>query len=194
MRFVKVVGASVVCLALVATAGVAWLVCGLPAPHLVVYALPETHPNLAGRAVASAARLRISLWRRCPEQEFHPQSAVGFLVANYENGGVAERQTIERLLGQFKATGCDIDAYNASGQTPLLDAVLYGDPSLLKLLLAHGADGRATLQASTTSSSNVRSELVGATPLQYSQHLAAKRVDKPNERLTIVKLLADEAK
>src|ERR1700728_1214508 len=78
-----------------------------------------------------------------------PDALAAALQAAVRTGNLTE---VKRLV----LAGADVNARDAMGSTPLLDASWAGDPSVVAFLLAHGAEV------------NVRHAQAGATPLQYA--------------------------
>ena len=59
----------------------------------------------------------------------------------------------DAIASQLIATGCDINATNAMGQTALMMAAMFGRERQIELLLAEGADaGVVDLQGNTAAS------------------------------------------
>ena len=99
-------------------------------------------------ASASTAAARTAAWwalgrlQRCPEEDFAPTTPVGFVVAGWNETGNADRfgAALELLL----AHGCDINASDQRGLTPLHSAILFNNTPAARRLLELGADSTLT--------------------------------------------------
>ncbi len=74
----------------------------------------------------------------CPDEDFHPTTPLGFIVAGWEQSGDAARS--ERMLDLLLASGCAIDSYGGPGLTPLHSAILFNNLNAVQALLRRGAD------------------------------------------------------
>ncbi|MGH8560369.1 MAG: ankyrin repeat domain-containing protein, partial [Nevskiales bacterium] len=64
---------------------------------------------------------------------------VGLLTAAYGDS-TSDTSRVLDVIRLLVKQGCDIDQYNASGLTPLHNAVLFRQPDLLRFLLEQQAD------------------------------------------------------
>src|SRR5436309_1476687 len=68
----------------------------------------------------------------------------GSVIAGTEALHAAARAGNLSVISQLLSTGIDVDARDALGGTPLLDAAWSGNAGVITLLLSHGADVNAT--------------------------------------------------
>jgi hypothetical protein len=163
----------------------------LPNAKLIIYALPDTHPGAVGQSLAALARLRIGTWSRCPTGEFEPNSRIGFLAASYEMGSSAQKERAEDLMRQLKGAGCDINEYDQTGHTPLLVAVLHGDPDLAEVLPRLGASASQPLQPRPGSARS--SDLSEVNAVQYAMALHQKSSTKSERRAAVMRVLSEHS-
>lgn len=90
-------------------------------------------------AQAQQAMRQIERMGQCPHLADSPESPVGLLVAAYDNAQ-SDAARIRELISLLQRQGCDIDQYNATGLTPLHNAILYRQPELVDFLIRQGAD------------------------------------------------------
>ncbi len=128
-RLVVPVIATVIALA----AAYAYSIAGQPGDTLLVQAL---HGSSA--PVRAAATLGLRRFTRCPDRDFAPSTAIGLLVAAWDDNVPPRR--VRRLLGQLRNLGCDINERGTQGLTPLHSAILLNNVSAVSLLLEAGAD------------------------------------------------------
>lgn len=123
-----------------------------PLDEVVVYATAKRYAVWM-RWAAEARLLNI---KECPNGQFGPATPLSFLVAAMEVKG-ADREEAEQVFLRFQSLGCDINAPEATGLTPLHVAVLFRDAGAVAFLLQHGADPEAKIVGkSKHSGSSVR--------------------------------------
>lgn len=90
-------------------------------------------------ASAQSALRQLEQEGLCPHLQDSPETPIGLLVAAY---GRVDRDNarIQSLIRLMVGLGCDVNQYNASGLTPVHNAVLFRQPELLQFLLEQGAD------------------------------------------------------
>ena len=64
---------------------------------------------------------------------------INFIVAGYGEPSTDDGYA-KRLILDYQAYGCDINEYDATGLTPLHDAILFSQPEMVRFLLEIGAD------------------------------------------------------
>lgn len=132
MKTTSYIGAAV-SLIVVMLGGYGMSVARQPADLLVVQA---TSASIApARLIAEWMVGRLD---HCPSEDFLPTTPVSFVVAGWEQTGEGER--FERLLGLLITRGCEIDSYSGRGLTPLHNAILFNNVSVVDALLRLGAD------------------------------------------------------
>lgn len=99
--------------------------------------------SLHGSSTPVRAFAAASMWRfnRCPEADFAPSTAIGMLVAAWDEHVPAARA--EKLLERLQGLGCDINRQGARGLTPLHSAVLFNNLAAVETLLKSGANPQA---------------------------------------------------
>ena len=128
-RLVAPVIAALIALA----AAYAYSIAARPGDMLLVQAL---HGSSA--PVRAAATLGLRRFTRCPHSDFVPSTAIGLLVAAWDDSAPPRR--VRRLLGQLRNLGCDINERGAQGLAPLHSAILLNNAGAVRLLLQAGAD------------------------------------------------------
>jgi hypothetical protein len=136
--------------------------------------------------VRPLAALRVRLLHQCPWQGGVPQTPIGFVAAT-EDPALADRETVEEVLRVLLSDGCDINAYNAWGETPLHDAILFNDARMVAFLLDHGADP-SKRRAPYPNMTSKRAQLVGLDALAWARYLAGHGAVKM-DRSAIISLL-----
>jgi len=125
-------------LAAVVTVGMAWAFGVPPDRHLYYAVLPTEEQNLAARAMVKVSRLSLTRLDRCPKDATQPETPIGFLVAAYR--GQPDQEWFQDALRVLIRAGCDVNAYNRSGLTPLMNAALFNHTWIQQHLLSNGAD------------------------------------------------------
>ena len=166
----------------------------LPEEYLITHALPDqdyfTIP--INPVVSRLARFRISLWKECPVDLHSPTSVIGAAIAAYDGSSANQKKVIRDLVAHLIEIGCSPNQYGETGFTPLMDAVLFGNPETVSMLLALGADPLLRVKAASSgapSSNQQRKDLVGMTALEFAQWLQTRGGDRQNEKAAIVALL-----
>ncbi len=125
-------------LSAVVAVGMAWSFGVPPEQHLYYAVLPTEDQNLAGRAMVKVSRLSLTRLDRCPTDATEPETPIGFLVAAYR--GQPDQEWFQDALRVLIRAGCDINAYNRAGLTPLMNAALFNHNWIQQHLLSNGAD------------------------------------------------------
>lgn len=112
---------------------------------------PQEETRPADQLIAAAASANtadaLSAYRTleqrgsCPYLENSPETPVGMLAAAY-GAADSDNTRVQDSIRLLVKLGCDIDQYNATGLTPLHNAVLFRQPELLRFLVELGADTR----------------------------------------------------
>ena len=163
----------------------------LPKEMLIVHAMPDFADS--GPVMSRLARLRISLWRECPVGLHAPNSVVGAAIANYDGSSARQRQVIRDLVATLIDNGCSPNQYGEDGLTPLMGAVLEGNPELVSMLLSLGADPLLRVKASNPGVPYFREQrkaALGMNVLEFAQWLRPTGVDRQEKMAAIVKQLA----
>ncbi len=88
------------------------------------------------------AETMLARLEHCPDEDFHPTTPIGFIIAGWEQTGESER--FARVLDVLLTRGCEIDSYGERGLTPLHSAVLFNNSAAVVALLRRGADSELT--------------------------------------------------
>ncbi len=86
---------------------------------------------------------------------------------------------------------CSPNEYS-NGYTPLMAAVLFGNPEFVSMLLSLGADPLLRVKAASPGApySNQPRKNLGMSVLEFAQWLQSRGGDRQNEKAAIVELLA----
>ena len=129
--------AATVVAALLAT-GLTWSF-GVPAERHLYYAvLPTEEQSFASMPLVKISRLSLARLDRCPGEATQPETPIGFLVGAYR--GEPDQEWFQDALRALLRAGCDINSYNNSGLTPLMNAALFNHAWVQQHLLSSGAD------------------------------------------------------
>ena len=88
------------------------------------------------------AETMLARLEQCPNEDFHPTTPVGFIVAGWEQTGECER--FSRVLDVLLTRGCEIDSYGGRDLTPLRSAVLFNNSAAVVALLRRGTNRELT--------------------------------------------------
>ena len=119
-------------------ATLAWAFGIPPARHLYYAVLPTADQNLAARLAVNVSRLSLSRLDYCPTDTTWPDTPIGFLVAAVHNE--ADKDWFPAVLSSLVRVGCDVNAYNQAGLTPLMSSALFGHQWVGPVLLSSGAN------------------------------------------------------
>lgn len=111
--------------------------------------LTYAHTDTYGEVRAAIARARAGFWSSCPAADFQPTTPLGAIAASLEGSSAKQEASILSIADVMLAKGCDINEFAGTGMTPLLDAVLFGDPLAVRALLSRGADPMLRKKPST---------------------------------------------
>ena len=130
------------------------------ADMLVVQATSGSSPPVRLIAETMLGRLE-----HCPNEDFHPTTPIGFIVAGWEQTGESER--FLRVLDVLLTRGCEIDSYGARGLTPLHSAVLFNNSAAVVALLRRGANRELT----TAIPNGVEDRNISLNALSFARYL-----------------------
>lgn len=166
-------------LAVTVLAPLAWLGSQTP-DRLLVDAMPRAEGlTVSGRVTRFLALTAIGTWRTCPAEAVPPESVIGFVVNGNLVPAVGDsRERMRRLLNDLADAGCDVNAYSQFGNTPLMNAALYGDAWAVDLLLSMGADptrvARAADPRHASRDTPARQGWIGLNALGIARRAAAR--------------------
>lgn len=173
------------------------MVFNVPEQSLITYALPDgdyfTIP--IGPVISRLARFRISRWRECPPTEYAVNSVLGATIAAFDGSSAHQRKVVRDIVVKLIEVGCSPNEYS-NGYTPLMAAVLFGNPELVSMLLSLGADPLLRVKAASRVAPyfNQPRKNLGMTVLEFAQWLQTRGGDRQNEKAAIVHLLAQHGR
>lgn len=168
-------------IASLAVAAAAVVYASLAPPEVLAYAHTDRH----GSVVAAIARSRARFWGSCPHGSFLPTTPIGAVVAAMDRDLPERERSLLALARTMIGKGCDVNEYGQSGTTPLMDAVLYGDPRAVELLIGLGADRARRKQPAAGRASPVD----GMTPAEMAAYLLERPAGPRGDRQSVLALL-----
>lgn len=164
-----------------AVAAAAYAYVSLAPTSVLVYSRPDQH----GTLVAAVARSRARFWNSCPRAGFLPTTPIGAIVAAMDRNLPERERSLVTLARTMIGKGCDVNEYSQSGTTPLMDAVLYGDPRAVELLIGLGADRTRRKQPTAGRASPVD----GMTAAEMAAYLLERPAGPRGDRQSVLALL-----
>lgn len=148
---------------------------------VLVYARTDQH----GAVIAAVARSRARFWGGCPSGDFLPTTPIGAVIAAMDRDLPERERSLVALARTMISKGCDVNEYSQSGTTPLMDAVLYGDPRAVELLIGLGADRARRKQPTAGRASPVD----GMTTAEMAAYLLERPAGPRGDRKSVLALL-----
>jgi Ankyrin repeat len=189
MKYIKIILAILAFLTTLYLGAITWEVLNDTMDYLLVDATmgPGDFRYGAGYLIPPLARQRLKLLKTCPQFKYG-NTAIG-LITTAHSFSDGDKSAVLEIARNFIRVGCNINAYDRHGFTPLHSAILFNDPVMVGFLIKYGANPQLPIRPRNLPNhqTHLRPE-VGLNAYEYAEWLQRHSRVKLNMRAVIAAL------